>query len=183
MHHKPASEAAAGAVPREEAEVGSRSCSRACSQSHPQSGSQSRWPRSPSRPPSWRRVTFREPKVEPNSEVGAEDYLPEPPISDVETWLEWQASQLSTPTWWLELRAILGVKDPWKLTHKIWASFSITEVRMSAIPGQGNTVLPTPNALTGMLPPRWLIIPGHMAATCSPDDRLCQRAAILGWKV
>ena len=46
----------------------SRSCSRACSQSHPQSSSQSRQPRSPDRPPPGRRVTFREPEVEPNSE-------------------------------------------------------------------------------------------------------------------
>ena len=79
-------------------------------------------------------MTFREPEVESNSEGGAENYPLEPPISDVETWLEWQACQLSTPTWWLELRAILGVKDPQKLTNKIWASFSIPEVRMRAFP-------------------------------------------------
>ena len=50
-------------------------------------------------------------------------------------------------TWWLELRAILWVKDPWKLAHKIWASFSIPEVRMRATPGQGYTALPTPRCL------------------------------------
>ena len=35
----------------------------------------------------------------------------EPPVSDVETWLEWQAEQLGTPAWWLELKAISGVKN------------------------------------------------------------------------
>ena len=44
-----------------------QSHSRAHSQSHPHSGSQSRQPRSPSGPPPVRRVTFREPEVEPNS--------------------------------------------------------------------------------------------------------------------
>ena len=75
------------------------------------------------------------------------DYPPEPPISNVETWLEWQASQMSTLTWWLELRAIPGVKDPWKLAREIQASFSIPEVRMRATLGQGYTVPPTPRCL------------------------------------
>ena len=56
-------------------------------------------------------MTFREPEVEPNSEGGVEDYSPEPSVSDVETWLEWQAHQLGTPAWWSELTAILGIKD------------------------------------------------------------------------
>ena len=57
-------------------------------------------------------MTFREPEVEPNPEEGVEDYSLEPPVSDMETWLEWQACQLGTPAWWSELTAILGVKDP-----------------------------------------------------------------------
>ena len=92
-------------------------------------------------------MTFREPKVEPNSKGGTEHYLPEPPISDVETWLEWQACQLTTPTWWLELRTILGVKDPEKLAHMIWASFSIPKVRMRAFPEQEYTAPPAPKCL------------------------------------
>ena len=66
----------------------SRCHSRAHSQSHPQSGSQSRWLRSPSGPPPGRRVTFREPEVEPNSEESMENYSSEPSVSDVEMWLE-----------------------------------------------------------------------------------------------
>ena len=77
--------------------------------------------------------------MEPNSEGGAENYPVGPPISDMETWLEWQACQLSTPMWWLELRGILVVKDPQKLTHKIWASFYIPAVSMMAFPEQKYT--------------------------------------------
>ena len=99
------------------------------------------------RPQVERRVTFREPEVEPDPKGGAEDCPPEHPILDVETWLDWQTCQLSTPTWWLEFRAILGVKDLRKLACKIQASFSIPEVRMRAIPGQEYTVPPTPKCL------------------------------------
>ena len=92
-------------------------------------------------------MTFREPEVEPNSEGGAESYPPEPPISDMEIWLEWQACQLSTLSWWLELRAIPGVKDLRKLICKIHASFSIPEVRMRPFPKQEYTAPPAPKCL------------------------------------
>ena len=134
----------------------SRSHGRAHSQSHPWSGSWNRWPRSPSRHPSGRRVTFREPEVEPNSKGGAEDYPLEPPISDVETWLEWQACQMSTPAWWAELTAILGVKEPWKLAHKIQASFSIPKVRMGAFPEQEYTMPPLPPNVSTGTPSFWM---------------------------
>ena len=62
-------------------------------------------------------------------------------------WLDWQACQLSTPCWWEELSAILGVKDPQKLTCKIWASFSIPKVRSRTFPGQDYTAPPTPRCL------------------------------------
>ena len=131
-HSKSSSKSCTRSQSRSQSRSWSRSCSRAHSQSHPQSASWSRWPRSPDRPPPGRRVTFREPEVEPNPEEGVEDYSLEPPVSDVETWLEWQAGQLGTPTWWSELTAIPGMKDPQKLTHKIWASFYIPKVRMRA---------------------------------------------------
>ena len=66
---------------------------------------------------------------------------------DVETWLDWQASQLSTPCWWWELQAIPGVKDLQKLTHKIWTSFSIPKVRSRTFWGQDFTVPPAPKCL------------------------------------
>ena len=50
--------------------------------------------------------------------------------------------------WWTELTAIPGVEDPWKLAQKIWASFSIPEVRSRVFPGQDYTALPAPKCLT-----------------------------------
>ena len=92
-------------------------------------------------------MTIRELEVELDPKGGTENCLPESPTLDVETWLDWQVCQLNTPTWWLELRAILGVKDLQKLAHKIWVSSSIPKVRMRAIPGQEYTVLPAPKCL------------------------------------
>ena len=89
-------------------------------------------------------MTFREPEVEPNSEESMEDYSSELSVSDVEMWLEWQAQQLGTPVWWSELKAIPGLRDLQQLTHKIWASFYIPEVRMRAFLEQEYTVPPAP---------------------------------------
>ena len=57
----------------------------------------------------------------------------EPSVLDVETWLEWQARQLGTPTWWIELKAILRIRNPWKLAQKIRAFFYIPKVRMRTL--------------------------------------------------
>ena len=92
-------------------------------------------------------MTFREPEVELNSEGRVEDHSLEPSVSDVETWLEWQAQQLGTPTWWSELKAILGVNNPQKLARKIRASFYIPEVRMRAFLEEKYTAPPTPKCL------------------------------------
>ena len=92
-------------------------------------------------------MTCREPEVEPDSEGSVEDYSLEPSVSDVETWLEWQAQQLGTPAWWSELEAISGVKDLQKLTCKIRASFYIPEVRMRAFLEQEYTVPSAPKCL------------------------------------
>ena len=94
------------------------------------------------------KVTFREPEVGPNFEGSVEDYSLEPSVSDVETWLEWQAQQLGTPAWWSELEAILGVEDQQELTCKIWASFYIPKVRMRAFFEQEYTVPPAPKCLS-----------------------------------
>ena len=102
---------------------------------------------SPDGPPSRRRVTFRNPKAEPSSERDTKDYSTEPSVSDVETWLEWQAKHLGTPAWWTELQAIPGIRDPQKLAQKIRASFYIPEVRMRTLLEPGCTVPPTPRNL------------------------------------
>ena len=93
-------------------------------------------------------MTFWEPEVEPDPKEGGENYPLEPSIVDVETWLDWQAHQLDTPCWWMELTAILGVEDPWKLAQKIWASFLIPKVRSRVFLGQDYTAPPAPKCLT-----------------------------------
>ena len=92
-------------------------------------------------------MTFQEPEVELDPKGGEKNCPMEPSILDIETWLDWQAHQLSTPCWWEELRAIPGVKDPWKLACKIWASFSIPEVNSRTFLGQDYTAFPTPRCL------------------------------------
>ena len=111
------------------------SCSNSCQQSQPLD----RQSRSLSRTWQERRVTFQELGVKPNPEERRESYPPEPSIKDIETWLDWWAHQLDMPCWWMELTAIPGVEDPWKLAWKIWSSFSIPEVRSRVFPGQGYT--------------------------------------------
>ena len=66
----------------------------------------------------------------------------EPPVSNVETWLEWKAKQLGTPAWWPDLKAIPGVKNPQKFARKIRASIYIPKVRMRTSPDQQYTVPP-----------------------------------------
>ena len=61
----------------------------------------------------------------------------EPPVSNVETCVEWQAEQLDTPAWWSDLKAIPGVKDLQKLACKIRASLD-----------QQYTVPPAPKCLS-----------------------------------
>ena len=67
----------------------------------------------------------------------------EPSIDDLEMWLEFQAGQLSTPTWWEELGAMPGNEDQ----HKIRASFYVPEVWLRASLEQGYTVPLAPQSL------------------------------------
>ena len=76
------------------------------------------------------------------------NYLLEPSIKDIETWLDWKARQLDMPCWWGELTAIPGVEDPRKLDWKIQASFLIPAVRNQVFLGQGYTTAPAPKCLT-----------------------------------
>ena len=41
------------------------------------------------------------------------------PIKDLESWLEYHADQLGTPTWWGELKAVPGMADLCRFTQKI----------------------------------------------------------------
>ena len=56
------------------------------------------------------------------------------PIKDLESWLEYQADQLGTPTWWRELKAALDVVDLHKFAQKVRASFHILEIQVPGIP-------------------------------------------------
>ena len=79
---------------------------------------------SPDGPLPGRRVIFRNPEAETRSERDTKGHSTELSVSDVETWLEWQANQLGTPTWWTELQAIPGIRDPWIFARKIRLHFT-----------------------------------------------------------
>ena len=80
-------------------------------------------------------------------ERGTKSHSTEPSASDGETWLEWQANQLGTPAWWMELQAIPGIRDPQKLAWKIRTSFYIPEVRMRTLLEPGYTAPPALRSL------------------------------------
>ena len=61
-------------------------------------------------------MTFDDPEIERGTGGEEAGYPIEPSIADLEAWLEFQAQQLGTPTWWEELEAIPGIKDPHKFT-------------------------------------------------------------------
>ena len=82
----------------------------------------------------------------------------EPCVSDMETWLEWQANQLGTPAWWTELQAIPGTRDPLKFAWKIRASFYIPKVRMRTLLELGYTAPPAPRSLD-----RNTFLPGNLS--------------------
>ena len=71
----------------------------------------------------------------------------EVPIKDLELWLDHQADQLGTPTWWGELKAVPGIMDLCRFAQKIHASFHILEIRSQAFPNQGYSTPPAPKSL------------------------------------
>ena len=85
-------------------------------------------------------VTFNDPKVKKSPKREETNCLTEPSTVDIETWLEFQAQQLGTPTWWEELGAIPGIEDLCKFAQKIRASFYIPELQMRASLEQGYTM-------------------------------------------
>ena len=93
-----------------------------------------------------RRVSFCKPKDECLAAEG-ENLSAEPSVSDLETWLEYQSTQIGIPRWWKELGAVPGITDQQKFTWKIWASFYIPEVRSRMFPEEGYSVPPAPQSL------------------------------------
>ena len=96
--------------------------------------------------PQNRRVSFRAPE---GKDLVTESQEPsiELPIKDLESWLDHQADQLGTPTWWGELKAVPGIMDLCRFTQKIWASFHILEIQSWASPNQGYSTPPAPKCL------------------------------------
>ena len=72
-------------------------------------------------------VSFCMPEGEDTTTV-KEPVTVELTAEDLETWLEHQAGQLGTPTWWRELEAVPDIEDPCKFARKIRASFYIPKV-------------------------------------------------------
>ena len=68
-------------------------------------------------------------------------------INNLELWLECQAEQLGTPTWWGELEAILGITDPHKFTRKICTSLYVPQVRSRMSLDQGYSAPLAPRSL------------------------------------
>ena len=101
-------------------------------------------------------MTFSNPEVEKSPEGEEANCSTEPSVSDVEMWLDWQAQQLGTPTWWVELGAIPGTKYLHKFARKIRASFYIPKVWGRASLEQGYTAPLAPQGLNrnAFLPPK-----------------------------
>ena len=79
------------------------------------------------REPVNRRVSFQTPEDE-DLVIERREPSDEPPIKDLELWLDYQVNQLGTPTWWGELKAIPDVVDLCQFAQKIQASFQVPEI-------------------------------------------------------
>ena len=93
-----------------------------------------------------KKVSFWMPKDE-DSGTESRDPSAEPPIKDLESWLEYQADQLGTPTWWGELKAIPGMADLCRFAQKIRVSFYVPEIQFQASPSQAYSTPPAPRSL------------------------------------
>ena len=91
-------------------------------------------------------VSFQMPEGEDTTTV-KEPVTVELTTEDLETWLEHQAGQLGTPTWWRELEAVPDIENPHKFARKIWASFYVPEVQSRMNPGQPFSTPPAPRNL------------------------------------
>ena len=104
-------------------------------------------PWSPNEPLPRRRVTFHDPRDEKDPAKEEVGYSTEPSIDDLETWLEFLAGKLGTPTWWEELGAMPVIEDWCKFAQKIRASLYVPEVRFRASLERGYTTPPAPQSL------------------------------------
>ena len=113
-----------------------------------QVGSRNEWthPQDHSQEPQNRRVSFRIPEGKDSATENQEPSV-EPPIKDLESWLDQQADQLGTPTWWEELKAIPGITALQKFARKIHASFHVLEIWSRASPDQSYSAPPAPKCL------------------------------------
>ena len=94
-----------------------------------------------------RRVSFRMPGGE-DSVTESREPSDKLPIKDLESWLDHQADELGTPTWWGELKAIPGIMDLCRFAQKIHVSFHVPEIRSQASPNQGYSAPPAPKVST-----------------------------------
>ena len=117
----------------------SRNCARADSQSCSHGDLWGIRPQSPDKPLPKRRVSFHDPKDEKDPIKKEASCSMEPSIDDLEMWLEFQAEQLGTPTWWKELGAMPGIEDWCKFAQEIRPSFYVLEVWLRASPEWGYT--------------------------------------------
>ena len=79
-----------------------------------------------------------------DSETASQEPSIEPPTKDLEQWLDHQADQLGTPTWWGELQAVPGITDLHRFAQKIRASFHLLEIQFWVCPDHSYSAPPAP---------------------------------------
>ena len=68
-------------------------------------------------------------KMPPLRAEGADGFwwrsTPKPSPNNSSEWVAWQADQVDTPTWWLELSMVPRERDVKEFARKVWASFEL----------------------------------------------------------
>ena len=105
----------------------------------------------------------------------------EPTAEDLETWLEHQAGQLGTPTWWRELEAVPDIEDPCKFARKILGLFLHSQSPIQDEPGSAIfcTSSPQEPQQRSFLSQR-TEISGCQTTTYSPDRGILPMFTTLG---
>ena len=86
-------------------------------------------------------VSFRIPEGEDSATENWEPSV-KPPIKDLELWLDQQADQLGTPTWWEELKAVPGITSA-----NLPCCTLPAEIQFWASPDQSYSAPPAPKSL------------------------------------